>query len=315
MGAGMSGYGALELRSDEMGPWPNTSLEGVRDAIIDGRLTSIALDGVPQDETRVVLRHLTEAAQEAIVAGRLIDAGHLPNAIIRSEAKRAKNLILDGWIGHPFREPYVIFHTWEEGAAPLIVMPHPDRALTVQIAELVPCTMKGVRSLLVGDVGELSPGVIDSPEGGFMVRCRVSPLKRMHAPAGSSIEGLMRDAACNLGDPLWTVLAMLATDGVAIDHVAAPEKLNRQRAAKGRWAIPPHLRVRSGPYVTALQNRARGLPKGTSEAGHHASPVMHLRRGHPRLLPSGRRVWVRDAVIGAKGDGEPTRSHYAMKPV
>jgi hypothetical protein len=43
--------------------------------------------------------------------------------------------------------------------------------------------------------------------------------------------------------------------------------------------------------------------KGDSLGGHHRSPRQHLRRGHIRRLPSGRKVWVNSAVIGRSENG------------
>lgn len=306
---------STELTSDAMGEWPNASIEAVRDAILDGRMTAVALAKDEQREQEGILTMLQDAAVEAVTAGRMIDAGYLPNAVIQAEAKRAKDLILDGWIGHPFRLPYVIFHTWEEGAAPLLVMPDPEGSVRVQICELTTITLQGERALLMGDFGELSPAQRDE-EAGFQVRAKVSPLRRLGKQDGLTDEAMMKAAACNLGDPVWTVLAMLATDGVEVQTIEPPHRLNRQRAAKGKRPIPGRRCILSGPYVTAIQNRLKGRAKGDAGTGHHASPVMHIRRGHPRTLTSGRRVWVRDTIVNAKEDAAPpaaTRSHYRIE--
>lgn len=36
--------------------------------------------------------------------------------------------------------------------------------------------------------------------------------------------------------------------------------------------------------------------------GHHASPRSHLRRGHPRRLPSGKTIWIQNTVVGTTGN-------------
>lgn len=307
---------AIDLHDANITPWPNASLEQVRDAILEGRIASIALDAADRLTSTPMLTYLSDHARDAVRAGRMIDAGFIPNRIIKTESLRAKTLVTEGWIGHPFREPWVLFHTWEEGAAPLVVMPDPDGGPATQIAELIPVAMQRTfRSLMVGDFVELvyAPGPQTSQ--GFIVKARVSPTRLIHAKTQEQTDQMMRDAACNVGDPVWTVLAMLATDGVEVESIPAPDRLNRQRAAKGKHPIPARQRVVSAPYITALLARAAGRPKaGAGGSGGHASPVMHLRRGHPRNLPNGRRTWVRDCIVNA-ADGSPVvRSHYAMKP-
>lgn len=51
-----------------------------------------------------------------------------------------------------------------------------------------------------------------------------------------------------------------------------------------------------------------GDPKG----GTHRSPRQHLRRGHIRVLQSGKKVWVNAAVVGAKENGI-IKKDYAIK--
>jgi hypothetical protein len=47
--------------------------------------------------------------------------------------------------------------------------------------------------------------------------------------------------------------------------------------------------------------------------GSRKSPVVHLRRGHIRRLGDGKQTLVRDALIGARDGGLPTRSHYELR--
>ena len=43
--------------------------------------------------------------------------------------------------------------------------------------------------------------------------------------------------------------------------------------------------------------------KGLTGGGKHASPRVHLRRGHIRKLPSGATIWVQPCVVGDRTKG------------
>lgn len=51
---------------------------------------------------------------------------------------------------------------------------------------------------------------------------------------------------------------------------------------------------------------------GDHQGGTHRSPRQHLRRGHIRRLPTGKKVWVNAAVVGAKESGL-IKKDYAIK--
>lgn len=70
--------------------------------------------------------------------------------------------------------------------------------------------------------------------------------------------------------------------------------LNRQRAAKGK---PPIA------YDWHTVTIAPPTPKAEPQGGHHASPRQHDRRGHFRTLRSGKRVFVRQCVVGKANHG------------
>ena len=303
----------IEMTAADLAPWPGATIEQVRDAFLEGRVAAIALSPEAQKSVGPMLKACIEDARQAVALGRLIDAGHLPNAVIKSEAVRAKPLVCGGWLHHPFADPWVLFHTWEDGAAPLLVIPASEDGKTSVICEFIPSLMRGARMLMVGDVGELTAGRQADGELGFFAKVQCSPMRLLAAKQDEPDPDMMREAACNLGDPVCTVLAMLATDGVEVETIPAPERLNKQRVAKGKHPIPSWRRVHSKPYITALLARASGTRRGPG-GGHHASPIMHVRRGHLRRLDNGRQVWIRDCIVNA-ADGSPVvRSHYAMKP-
>ena len=133
----------------------------------------------------------------------------------------------------------------------------------------------------------------------------------------SALNGSGTDGAAvgNVMDPVMSCLLLLATDGVEVRTIEAPDKLNKHRLKAGKFAIPSHYAVRTEGYVTALTNR-RSRRHG-AEQGHHASPVPHLRRGHVRHLHEmhgGGTIFVKDAVINLKDPDAPVaRSFYQRR--
>lgn len=308
-------------------PWPKPTVEAIRNAVLAGMFL-VPSESAEMDADTRFLSSLTEAFTLAVTGGRLFDLGHIPNAVIKSEAGRASGLFEAGHIGHPFREPYAFFHTWDAGSVGVtkasgvgdycgslyVVDPfdmHAASGGVVPEGTFLVCEAQAVQTLgrnvlFVGDA--VSARVVRNPatgKVGYQARLARSALFRRVGPPEVG-------AASSLLDPIMSCLLLLATDGIEVKTVEAPERLNRQRAKAGKPAIPSHYAVKAGAYVTALNARTvrRSEPKG----GHHASPVPHLRRGHIRHLPSGSTTWVRDAVINLKSPDAPiARSFYQRR--
>ena len=85
---------------------------------------------------------------------------------------------------------------------------------------------------------------------------------------------------------------VLGCSNVATVDNQAPARLNKKREQAGKFPILEHKTL----VVTLNAPRSSGQAAG----GMHASPRVHLRRGHVRRLDSGRRVWVQSCVVGSK---------------
>ena len=87
--------------------------------------------------------------------------------------------------------------------------------------------------------------------------------------------------------------AVLNCSNVRTAEVAPAAKLNRSRMRTGKTPFFTYkvLTVETDPSPKA---------QGNAQGGAHASPRMHLRRGHLRRV-SERVVWVRPAMVGAHG--------------
>lgn len=65
--------------------------------------------------------------------------------------------------------------------------------------------------------------------------------------------------------------------------------INKKRIAKGKPPLQFEWRT-----VVIEPKRAQSVSKG----GTHAPPRLHTRRGHYRKYKSGKRVWIRDCMVG-----------------
>ena len=75
-------------------------------------------------------------------------------------------------------------------------------------------------------------------------------------------------------------------------HDPSP-KLQKKRLKRGKQPLFSY-------YTLELNGRGES---GPSLGGRHASPRVHLRRGHPREYAPGKWTWVQPCVVGNKGNG------------
>lgn len=106
----------------------------------------------------------------------------------------------------------------------------------------------------------------------------------------------------NEASAVLLLMAALSCSNIQTKEMPAPDKLNIKRSKSGKQ---PFFSYR----VLMLDEMAE--PKGHALGGSHASPRVHLRRGHIRRLP-GKQVWVNSSVVGCKELGSVGKS-YAMK--
>lgn len=96
--------------------------------------------------------------------------------------------------------------------------------------------------------------------------------------------------------------AMACSNAKPVDGPHPGEKLNKKREKRGKT-----------PFFTykELTIMAGGSDAGHSLGGSHASPRVHLRRGHIRRLPD-KTVWVNAAVVGNKSRGMVDKDYRVM---
>jgi hypothetical protein len=90
-------------------------------------------------------------------------------------------------------------------------------------------------------------------------------------------------------------IAVLNCSNVKIIESKEKKLINKKRKAKGKL---PLFTYKTLHIDTSEQEKQEGEKKGT-----HASPRVHLRRGHIRKLANEKTVWVQPCVVGDKTKG------------
>jgi len=302
-------------------PW-NMTVASFRDAALEERVSALYVTEwsnqfMPDADT---VHSISRAAHRAVKSGQLIDLGNLPNNVIKEAGLRGGPLYTQGAIGLPFSDPWVLFHTWEGGPTAYVVqlVKGQPNGGCIEIAELIGVEIKGLRLLIVGDHLHYTPtpqeparyNIIPMPS---YLRCIDYEMQNGPLDVTDNPEPLMAGVGPNLLDPLMAALLIMNTDGVPSTTIRATDKLQKARAKNGKPMIPPYRQVTSAGYVTALVTRRTEQQNG--KRGTHASPVMHIRRGHNRHYKrSGETRWIKDMLINAneaaRNDFIATRTHY-----
>ena len=90
----------------------------------------------------------------------------------------------------------------------------------------------------------------------------------------------------------WSVFAVMACSNVRAQEHKPADALNKKRLTAGKQ---PLVSYKTLEIVTPSERGESACSGGT-----HASPRVHLRRGHIRRLGDGRTVWVQACVVGSK---------------
>jgi hypothetical protein len=98
-------------------------------------------------------------------------------------------------------------------------------------------------------------------------------------------------------------LATLETRGAVVTEVQALRAERRRREREGEMSLPPY-HVVTIPKARQLASDAQG--------GTHASPRLHLRRGHVRRYQSGEKLWIKPFMVGDATRGVVTK-HYIVE--
>ena len=319
-------YGA-QVDMSTMAPWDEATVAQVRDVILQGRVVGsdlsmwpvfhnhVAVDFMPRQRE---VERISQAAHDAVAAGRFIDFGYLPNEVIKAGGNRGGPLYTKGGIGHPFIDPWVAYHIWEQGACvylfQLVEKDKPAGGVS-EAVEFTPLRFQEKRLLLIGDRAVLQP----STEMPYKYGCSVAPSAFRFLPGAERVEGNddpLAGAGANVLDPLMTMLLVLNTRNVDRQTITAPAKLNRARMKNRKPPIPPYDKVNAAPYVTAILARGKRRERSEDQGGTHASPIPHLRMGHFRQYKD-HETFIMDTLVNvsdaARAEFKATRTHYVIR--
>lgn len=105
-------------------------------------------------------------------------------------------------------------------------------------------------------------------------------------------ESVHREVVGNAVSLAWSVFAVMACSNVRAQEHKPAEALNKKRTKAGKLPLVSYKTLE----IIAPGERCEKPTAG----GTHASPRVHLRRGHIRMLGDRRTVWVQACVVGSK---------------
>ena len=287
---------------EHLDSWAMKSAEQFRNAVLgDGMIAINPMINMHETQHAELL---TKMLRTVVEEGRMIDFGYIPNDLIKSESQRAREVFESGELLEPFTT-WLGVTWWEGGYNGYHVTTVNDHPGNYHVAELYGINMPSIGPLIL--IYDLM--IIEIHGIG---ETRVRPCD-MQYPAGryeTDAEAKARGA--NSLDPLVTMLRFLADASIEVTHSPAPEKLNKARLQKGKFAIPEHSVVHTKDYVAMIRGHTSN-GKRTYQGGHHASPVAHWRRAHMRHLQSGKIIPVRSSKVNWREAEDLRRMFY--KPV
>lgn len=136
----------------------------------------------------------------------------------------------------------------------------------------------------------LGPYRLTRPTGGWRLEVATDG-NPLWAPDMSE-DGMLRSglAAASI---VWRAFAVMACSNVRTRDHQPDAALNKKRAKAGKVPLVSYKTLE----IVVPNTRYEG---GGSGGGTHASPRVHLRRGHIRKIADGRTVWVQACVVGSK---------------
>ncbi len=93
---------------------------------------------------------------------------------------------------------------------------------------------------------------------------------------------------------IFKAIEVINCSNITVKDSKVPKFINQKRKAKGKLPLYSYKTLH-------LDFEEKEVTK--SGNGTHASPRVHLRRGHIRKLPSGKTTWVQACVVGDKSKG------------
>lgn len=252
---------------------------------------------------------------EAMDSAEVFEFGHMPDDAFRDQAKRGGALLAAKLLDTPYQT--CVF--WTDYA-----MPNENGGEVLRFCTMVHrLDVPGFEdNYLVLDAAALPPDVVEDATGqpykpGNLVFAMVG-FGLVQAEGDDSWSGKEIEVTrlcvpekkierlSALADTVAGLSMIIATKGIPLRREVPSARLQQKRAKAGKEPLPIITYVDTQRWLDARNNSER--------RGTHASPVPHLRRGHIRTYPDGRRVWIRDMLVNTRNyaDIAPARDHYQV---
>lgn len=183
------------------------------------------------------------------------------------------------------------------------IVPYGNTMTTGHVGERLPASEIAMKAM--ADSGRLGKaGKAFSAEPFCLLR---EPFELAIESYGS-VEKAFAQVILDAGDEVQTLVqacSVLNCANVTTAELAAPEALNKKRRANDKQPFFSYK------LLQLSEDRQVAKGSGISAGGGHASPRMHLRRGHLRRL-EGRVIWVRPAMINAAATHGVVAKAYAL---
>lgn len=129
----------------------------------------------------------------------------------------------------------------------------------------------------------------------------VSNFERTDKPMVKAGDADLFEATGMTAKAAMAFLSALHCSNVRREEHAPSEKLQRAREKRGKAPLFSH-------WTLQLDG---GSDRGNDKGGTHASPRVHLRRGHPRQYSPGKWTWVQAHAVGNRAAGVVHKDYNA----
>ena len=150
---------------------------------------------------------------------------------------------------------------------------------------------------------ELPPVVIEVKEDSFLFGPYSNPEEEYADMREIDSSRLEENLESDTGKPTEVQAAMMLA---IMAELLLSTNQTGYRCELPRNSITNRRRARKGKplqYTWRTVTIEPPAPKTERKGGTHASPRQHQRRGHWRITPKGKRVWIRDCTVGDPSKG------------
>lgn len=224
-------------------------------------------------------RH-SEKLNQAVKAGRVFEIGSMDYDTSMKTAVNGLRILRSGLVDWPFSTSFVV-------VSKVTFSPEVDQERIIATADLSTpgvirvseCAVTKQNYILCFSVADF-----ELDEDSFTVTPKIDSLVG---------EFGIRPDAGNYVVPFNVCLSLLSIVNTrGVEH--------RKRPAKKKKSPVVHV-FKTGEYFTAMKSDSRPHAEGDKS---RKGPRPHVRRGHVRTFSDGRKIWIRDTLVGTRSEDD-----------